>query len=213
MEPRAAIHPGVSIDLETCSLGEFVVLGVPPRGVAPGSLPTRIGPHAVIRSHSVIYAGNVIGEHLETGHGVLIRESNEIGRRVSIGSHSIVEHHVTIGDDVRIHSNVFVPEFTVLEAGCAIGPCTVFTNTRYPWSAAAKDDMRGPHVEPGAIIGANVTVLPGVRIGARALIGAGAVVVKDVPPGAVLVGNPARVIGEIGDLAAYRSSGGSGEDG
>ncbi|MGD9765250.1 MAG: acyltransferase, partial [Candidatus Binatia bacterium] len=162
-------HPSVAIDEATATLGEFVVLGAPPRGCAPGALETAIGRRAVIRSHTVIYAGNVIGDDFETGHGVLIRELNRIGRGVSIGSHTIVEHHVEIGDRVRIHSNAFVPEFSVLEADVWIGPGTVLTNARYPRSARAKDELRGPHLETGAIIGAHVTLLPGVRIGAGAV--------------------------------------------
>jgi len=201
---RVTCYAGVLYDEASSSLGEYVVLGVPPRGSAPGVLPTRIGPRAVLRSHSVVYAGTVIGVDFHGGHGVLIRESNQIGDRVSIGSHSIVEHHVVLGDGVRIHSNAFVPEYSVLEAGCSIGPGTVLTNTRYPWSRDAKETMRGPHIEAGAIVGANVTVLPGVRIGAGALIGAGAVVVKDVPPGVVVVGNPARVVRTVEDIDAYR---------
>lgn len=198
-------YPGVDIDLGSASLGEYVILGVPPRGQAPGALATRIGRHAVVRSHSVIYSGNVIGDYFETGHGVMLRESNRIGDRVSIGSHSIIEHHVEIGDGVRIHSNVFVPEHTVLEAGCWLGPGSVLTNARYPLSPSAKADLRGAHVGAGAIVGANVTLLPGVRIGAGALVGAGAVVVEDVPSGAVVVGNPARIVRQVSDLAAYRN--------
>jgi len=198
-------YPGVTFDEASATIGEFVIIGEPPHGAAPGALPTRIGARAVIRSHTVIYAGNVIGDDLQTGHGVLIRESNGIGHRVSIGSHSVVEHHVSIGDGVRLHSNVFVPEFTVLEAGSSLGPGTVVTNTRYPWSSGAKKSMRGPHIEVGAIVGANVTLLAELRIGAGALIGAGAVVVKDVPAGAVVVGNPARIIGAVKDLPAYQS--------
>jgi acetyltransferase-like isoleucine patch superfamily enzyme len=206
-------YPAVEIDEATATLGEFVVLGMPPRGHAPGTLATRIGRRAVIRSHTVIYAGNVIGDDLQTGHGVLLRESNQIGDRVSIGSHSIVEHQVVIGNGVRIHSNVFVPEFTVLEDGATIGPGTVVTNTLYPWSPGAKSTMRGPHIEAGAIVGANVTLLPAIRIGAGALIGAGAVVVDDVPAGVVVVGNPARVIGRVADLPAYQGSRGGSEEG
>ena len=198
-------YPGVVLDEETLCVEEFVILGVPPRGAEPGALETRLGRHALLRSHTVIYAGNVIGDRFQTGHGVLVREHNEIGDDVSIGSHSIVEHHVIIGDGVRIHSNAFVPEHSVLEAGCAIGPGTVLTNSRYPWSPEAKATLRGPHVERGAIIGAGVTLLPGVRVGARALVGAGAVVVEDVPPGAVVVGNPARVVRRIDDIPAYQA--------
>jgi acetyltransferase-like isoleucine patch superfamily enzyme len=202
-------HPGVDIDLDTAELGEYVVLGVPPRGESPGSLPTRIGRRAVIRSHSVIYAGNVIGDDFQSGHGVMIRESNRIGDNVSVGSHSIIEHHVEIGDGVRIHSNVFVPEYTILEAGSWLGPGAVLTNARYPLSADAKRNLRGPRVGAGAIVGAHVTLLPGVHIGARALVGAGAVVVEDVPPGSVVVGNPARVVRQVDDLAAYRGRDGA----
>jgi len=197
-------YPGVALDEASATVGEFVIIGVPPRGHAPGALATRIGARAVLRSHTVVYAGNVIGDDFQTGHGVLIRESNQIGDRVSVGSHSIIEHHVIIEDGVRIHSQAFVPEFTVLEAGSSIGPGTVLTNTRYPWSPQAKETMRGPHIESAAIVGANVTVLPGLRIGAGALVGAGAVVVKDVPPGAVVVGNPARIVRAVEDIAAYR---------
>ena len=178
-------------------LDEFILIGVPPRGRREGELPTTIGAHAVIRSHTVIYAGNVIGDGFQTGHGVLLREENLIGNNVSIGSHSVVEHHVTIGDGVRIHSQAFVPEFTVLEAGCWIGPSAVLTNALHPLCPKAKECLRGPVVKRGAKIGANVTLLPGVTIGENALVGAGAVVVSDVPDGAVVVGNPARVIGDI----------------
>ncbi len=185
-------------------LGEYVVLGAPPQGHAPGDLETRIGARALIRSHTVIYADNVIGDDFQTGHGVLIREANQIGHRVSVGSHSVVEHHVVIGDDVRIHSNAFVPEFSVLDAGCWIGPNAVLTNARYPLSPDAKQELRGPHIQSRAKIGANATLLPGLRIGVDALVGAGAVVVDDVPPGRVVVGNPARPIGDVSDLTAYQ---------
>ena len=212
--PSFTRHPGVVVDEASLTTGEFVVIGVPPRGAEPGDLETKIGRRAVIRSHTVIYAGNVIGDDFESGHGVLIRERNEIGHRVRIGSHSVIEHHVVIGDDVRIHSAAFLPEYTVVESHCRIGPGAVLTNTRYPWSATAKATMRGPHLETGAIIGANVTLLAAVRIGAAALVGAGAVVVKDVPPGAVVVGNPARIVRSVREIAAYRraNAGESGSD-
>ena len=205
-------YPGVTLDEDSLAVGEFVIIGVPPRGRGPGALVTQIGARALIRSHTVIYAGNTIGDDFETGHAVLVREGNRIGHRVRIGSHSVIERDVFIGDDVRIHSNAFVPEYSVLEAKSSIGPGTVLTNSRYPWSTGAKGDLRGPHVETGAIVGGNVTLLPGVRIGAGALVGAGAVVVKDVPAGAVVVGNPARVVRGIDEIAAYQIPPGNRED-
>lgn len=198
-------HPNVRLG-EGAFVGEYVVLGAPPRGAAPGSLPTEIGPGAVIRSHTVIYAGNVIGARFQTGHGVLVRESNEIGDDVSVGSHSVIEHHVKIGNRVRIHSKVFIPEYSVLEEDAWVGPNAVFTNAPYPVSPSAKEELKGPHVAAHAKIGANATLLPGVVVGEYALVGAGAVVVRDVPAGKVVVGNPARVIKDIGDLPAYAAA-------
>lgn len=185
-------------------IGDFAIVGEPPRGKQPGELETRIGARAVIRSHSVIYAGNVIGDDFETGHGVLVREENEIGDHVSIGSHAVVEHHVKIGNHVRLHTNVFVPEYSVLEDGCWLGPNVVLTNARYPLSRDAKQNLCGPIIQRGAKIGANATLLPGITVGANALVGAGAVVTRDVPAGAVVAGNPARVIKRIEEIEEYR---------
>ena len=196
------IYPNVHLDAGA-TVGDFCILGEPPQGQEPGELETRIGAEANIRSHTVIYAGNQIGNHFQTGHGVLIRESNEIGDHVSIGSHSMVEHHVKIGNGVRLHSNVFVPEFSVLEDECWLGPNVVVTNSRYPRSRNVKEQLQGATIKRRAKLGANVTLLPGVTIGENALVGAGAVVVEDVPANAVVVGNPARVIKQISEIADY----------
>ena len=198
------LYPGVHIAAGV-QIGHFVIIGMPPRGREAGELETHIGPGAVIRSHTVIYAGNTIGADFQTGHGVMVRELNEIGDDVSIGTHSVVEHHVRIGNGVRIHSNAFIPEYSVLEDGAWVGPNAVFTNALYPLSPEAKANLKGPHLLPGAKIGANATLLPGVVIGRNALVGAGAVVVQDVPEGKVVVGNPARIIKDIADLAAYQA--------
>jgi acetyltransferase-like isoleucine patch superfamily enzyme len=195
----AKIYQNVQLGAGT-TVEDFSLVGVPPRGAADGELPTVIGDGSVIRSHAVIYAGNVIGSHFQTGNKVNIRESNTIGDNVSVGTLSVVEHHVTIGNGVRIHTQAFVPEFSVLEEGCWIGPNVVLTNAKYPVSPNVKDQLVGPTIRKGAKIGANSTILPGVVVGENALVGAGSVVVRDVPDGAVVVGNPARVIGQIADL-------------
>ena len=199
MEITYKIYPHVHIG-ENVQIGDFVILGHPPRGAAPGELPTVIGDHCIIRSHTVIYAGGRLGSNVQTGHGVLIREDSEIGDNVSIGSHTVVEHHVHIGHGVRIHSNAFVPEHTVLEEDCWIGPGVSITNVRHPLCPRAKECSKGATIQRGAKVGANVTLTPDVTIGEMALVGAGSVVVEDVPPRAVVVGNPARVIGHIEEL-------------
>jgi acetyltransferase-like isoleucine patch superfamily enzyme len=200
----AVIGRHVTLHGETV-VGDYVILGEPFSGATDGELALVIGADARIRSHSVIYAGSTIGERFQTGHGVMIRERNEIGSDVSVGTHSIVEHHVVLRDRVRIHSNAFIPEYSVVEEGAWIGPNVVFTNAAYPLSRDAKSTLRGPHLLPGAKIGANATLLPGVTIGRDALVGAGSVVVHDVPDGAVVAGNPARVVRRVEDLAAYAS--------
>jgi acetyltransferase-like isoleucine patch superfamily enzyme len=195
----AKIHPGVTIG-DGADIGEFCIIGVPPKGKAPGDLETRIGANAVIRSHTVIYAGNTIGDNFNSGHAALVREQNRIGDNVSIGSHTVIEHHVEIQDGVRIHSQAFVPEFTVLEKGCWIGPHVVFTNALHPLCAKAKQCLKGATVKTGAKVGANSTILPDLTIGEMAVVGAGSVVVKDVPDRAVVAGSPAAIIKSIADL-------------
>jgi len=179
---------------------DYCIIGTPPRGVRDGELPTVIGDGSLIRSHTVIYAGNVFGKNFQTGNKVNIRESNRIGNNVSVGTLSVIEHHVEIGNDVRIHTQAFIPEFSVLEDGCWIGPHVVLTNAKYPLSDGVKNRLAGPVIRKGAKIGANATILPGVIIGEYALVGAGAVVVADVPAGAVIVGNPARLIRHVSEL-------------
>jgi acetyltransferase-like isoleucine patch superfamily enzyme len=189
-----------------CVIEDFCIIGAPPRSVRDGELVTLIGAGAVIRSHTVIYAGNVIGDNFQTGNKVNIREANRIGRNVSVGTLSVIEHHVEIGDNVRIHTQAFIPEFSILEDGCWIGPNVVLTNAKYPLAPGVKDQLVGPRICRGAKVGANATLLPGVVVGENALVGAGAVVVDDVPPGAVVVGNPARVIRQISELPYAREA-------
>lgn len=198
-DPMRVIYPNVVFGDEP-EVGEFVIVGQPARGRASGEAATVFGRSALIRSHTVIYAGNRIGDRFQTGHRVYVREDNEIGDDVSIGTATVIEHHVRIGDRVRIHSQAFVPEFTVLEDDCWIGPNVVLTNVFHPTCPQAKTCIKGPTIGRGAKIGANATILPDVRIGAMALVGAGSVVKDHVPDGAVVVGNPARVVRHVNDL-------------
>jgi acetyltransferase-like isoleucine patch superfamily enzyme len=193
------VHENVVLG-EGSVVEDYCIVGTPPRGVREGELATTIGDGAVIRSHTVIYAGNTIGRNFQTGNKVNIRESNRIGNNVSVGTLSVIEHHVEIADNVRIHTQAFIPEFSVLEEGCWIGPNVVLTNAKYPLSPGVKDQLAGPVIRRGAKIGANATILPGVIVGEDALVGAGAVVVHDVLPGTVVVGNPARVVSQIAEL-------------
>lgn len=163
----------------------------------------KIGKNATIREPTIIYSGNDIGDNFNTGHFVTIREENKIGDNVSIGSHSNIEHHIIIEDNVRIHSNCFIPEYSILKHDCWIGPNVVLTNAKYPRSINVKEELKGPTIGEYAKIGANSTILPGIKIGKHALIGAGTVVVKDVPEYAIVVGNPGNIVGDIRNNKKY----------
>lgn len=175
-------------------IDDFCVLGYPPGKYLPGELELRIGIGGIIRSHTCIYAGVTIGDSFQSGHHVLIRQNTIIGNECSVGSGCILEHNISMGNQVRLHSNVFVPEYTVFEDECWIGPNVVFTNSKYPNTSESKKLLSGAIVKKRARIGANVTILPGVCIGIDAFVGAGAVVVKDVQDGQVVVGNPSKVM-------------------
>ncbi len=198
--PKAhKLYPNVRIG-KNALIGDYVVIGEPPKGKRPGELATVIGAGAVIRSHTVIYAGNVIGNNFQTGHHVLLREENIIGDDVSVGTSSVVEHHVKIGNGVRIHTQAFIPETTILEDGVWIGPHVVITNAAYPLSRNVKKELKGATVKKRAKVGANATLLPGITVGENALVGAGSVVTEDVPPNKVVAGNPAKIINDISNL-------------
>jgi acetyltransferase-like isoleucine patch superfamily enzyme len=195
----AILFPNVKLG-NNVTIEDFVIIGAPPRGAKPGELETVIGDNAHIRSHSVIYAGNILGEEFACGHQAFLRESNKVGNHVSIGTGSIIEHHVTIGNNVRIHSHVFIPEFSELHDDCWIGPNVVLTNAKHPKCPKVKHCLKGATIGRFAIIGANSTLVPDIVIGERSLVGAGSVVVGDVEPETVVAGNPARFIKKIADL-------------
>ncbi len=176
------------------------ILGKAPRGALPGARALVIGADATIRPFTTIYGGTTIGDRFQTGQGVSIREDNLIGDDVSVGTNAVLEFGNSIGHRVRIHTGCFL-EMVIIEDDVFVGPNVVFTDDPHPMNCPRYTDCRGGAVVRRlARIGANATILPGVEIGENALVGAGAVVVSDVPAGMVVAGAPARVIKAVADL-------------
>jgi acetyltransferase-like isoleucine patch superfamily enzyme len=153
-----------------------------------------IGRGAIIRSGTVIYSNVHIGDGLETGHNVVIREENEIGDGLRIWNNSAIDYGCRIGRNVRIHNNVYICQHTIIEDDVFIAPGVMMANDLYPVNF---EGLQGPIIRKGARIGANATLLPGVTIGEGALVGAGSVVTKDIPPRSIAYGSPARAHREI----------------
>jgi UDP-2-acetamido-3-amino-2,3-dideoxy-glucuronate N-acetyltransferase len=117
-----------------------------------------------------------------------------IGQDVNICDHTFIENDVRVGNRVTIKCGVYLWDGIILEDDVFVGPNATFTNDRYPRSKHYPDKFLETLVKTGASIGANATILPGITIGEYAMVGAGAVVTKDVPPRVLVVGNPARII-------------------
>lgn len=174
-----------------CILGEYLMDFIETRDIQHHQ--TIIGNNAVIRSETIIYGDNVIGDNFQTGHRVTIREKSHIGRNVRIGTLSDIQGDCQIGNYVSIHSNAHIGMKSVIKDYAWIYPYVVLTNDPNPPS----DQVLGVTVEEFAIVATGSVVLPGRVIGRDSLVGAGAVISKDVPDGKVVVGNPGRELGDV----------------
>jgi acetyltransferase-like isoleucine patch superfamily enzyme len=121
-----------------------------------------------------------------------------------VWSNSVVDYGCRVGSRVKIHANCYVAQFTQIEDDAFLAPGVMIANDLYPGQEESAQLLSGPLIGAGAQLGVNVTVLPFVRIGPGCLIGAGAVVARDIPAGRVAFGNPATVRGHVRDLAAIR---------
>lgn len=135
-----------------------------------------------------------IGANTRIWQYSVIFEGAKIGANCNICAHTLIESKVTIGDNVTIKSGVYIWDGTHIEDNVHLGANATFTNDLYPRSKVYSGNFVGPTLKKGCSIGAHATLLAGITVGEEALVGAGAVVTKDVPPKAVVVGNPARII-------------------
>ena len=184
------------------TLDDDVLLGY--QGSRPSDPRLVLGEGARIRSGTILYAGSRIGRRFETGHHVVVREENRVGDDVSIWSNTVIDYGCIIGDRTKIHCNCYVAQFTEMEDDVFLAPGVIIANDLFPGFEISARAMRGPSIGAGAQIGVNATILPYVRIGERAIVGAGSVVTRDIPDETLAYGVPAIPVCDIGDVPVRR---------
>jgi len=153
-------------------------------------------PAYTVHETAIVDRGAQIGEGTRVWHWVHISAGARIGRNCTLGQNVFVANRVVIGDNVKIQNNVSVYDEVTLEDGVFCGPSMVFTNVYNPRSEISrKEEYRRTLVRRGATLGANCTIVCGITIGQYAFVGAGAVVNRDVPDFALVLGVPARQAG------------------
>jgi len=159
---------------------------------------TEIGDHAIIRSHSVIYAGSSFGVHFQTGHHVVIREQCTIGDHCTIGTFSDLQGHITMGNYCRLHSSVHLAKGSTLGQYVFIYPYAVLTNDRFPPTIITTAPSIGDYTQ----IGVHAVVLAGVAIGEHCLIAANATVARNVDDHSFMIGSPAMRKKDVREMKA-----------
>ena len=150
----------------------------------------------VIHETAIVDAGSRIGDGTRVWHWVHVCAGATIGDNCSLGQNVYVGNNVLIGNNVKIQNNVSIYDAVTLEDDVFCGPSMVFTNVYNPRSAVSrKEEFRPTLVRQGATLGANCTIVCGITVGRHAFVGAGAVVNRDVPDFALMLGVPARMAG------------------
>lgn len=159
--------------------------------------PPIIGNNCVIGAQAVIYAGSTLADDVFVADLATIRENVSIGEKTIVGRNVTVENHCTIGKSCKLETNCYITAYSTIEDYCFISPMVTTTNDNYLGRTEERfKHFKGVTVRRGGRIGAGAVILPGVEIGPDAVVGAGAVVTKDVPARTVVVGVPARYFGK-----------------
>jgi acetyltransferase-like isoleucine patch superfamily enzyme len=199
----AIVYPGTVLG-DGCKILDHAVVGKPPV-LSPRSTtkredlpPLELGAGTIVSTGAIVFAGTRVGAGVIVGDQACVRERCDIGDEVVIGRASLVENDVTIGARTKIQAMAYVTAHSVLEEDVFIAPCVQTSNDNFMGRTERRHALRkGPTIRRGARVGVGAVLCPAVEIGEEAFIGAGAVVVKDVPPRVVVVGNPARVLRDV----------------
>ena len=199
----AIVFPGTVIG-EGCRILDYAVVGKQPT-LSPRSTakredlpPLELGAGTIVSTGAVVFAGTTVGERVIVGDQACIRERCTIGDDVVVGRGSLVENDTTVGALTKIQAHAYITAYSLLEDNVFIAPCVITTNDNFMGRTEKRLELlRGPTIRRGARVGGGAVLLPGIEIGEEAFIGAGAVVIRDVPARALMVGNPARQLREV----------------
>ncbi len=199
----AIVYPGTVIG-EGCKILDYAVVGKQPT-LSPRSTvkreelePSELGAGTIVSTGAIVFAGTKIGARVIVGDQACVRERVAVGDDVVIGRGSLIENDTTIGELTKIQADAYITAYSTLEDNVFIAPCVITTNDNFMGRTEERHELvEGPTIRRGARIGGGAILCPGVEIGEEAFVGAGAVVVKDVPPRVVVVGNPARVLRDV----------------
>jgi len=201
----AVVYPGTVIG-EGCRILDYAVVGkqptLSPRSTAKREKlpPLELGAGTVVSTGAVVFAGTRVGERAVVGDQACVRERCTIGDDVVIGRGSLVENDTSVGALTKIQAHAYVTAYSTLEENVFIAPCVITTNDNFMGRTEKRHELvKGPTIRRGARVGGGAVLLPGIEIGEEAFVGAGAVVLHDVPARAVVVGSPARQIREVPD--------------
>ena len=205
VHPSATVYPGTVLG-EGVQVLENAVVGKQP-SLSPRSTakreplpPLEVGPGTIVSTGAIVFAGTRIGARVILGDQSCVRERVEIGDDVVVGRGSLVENDTTIGALTKIQANAYITAYSTLEDNVFIAPCVITTNDNFMGRTERRHELiKGPTIRRGARVGGGASLLPGVEIGEEAFVGAGAVVVRDVPARKLVVGSPARVLRDVAE--------------